>query len=61
MRFLLGVFAVMLFLSLPACPDPVVVGHAPKKTIDRAQKTLDKAQHNIDKQVQKAAKAAAQK
>lgn len=61
MRILLGILSAMLFVGLAACPETQdKVGHAPRKTIDRAQKTLDQAQVNIDKQVKKAGKAAAQ-
>ncbi len=61
MRLLAGLFVAGLILLNAACPETQDrVGHAPRRTIDRAQKTLDKAQINIDKQVKKAGKAAAQ-
>ena len=61
MRILLTIISLSSFLSLAACPETQdKVGHAPRRTIDRAQKTLDKAQKSLNLEVKKADKAAAQ-
>lgn len=59
MEKIIVVVAVLLSLGLSACPEPREVGHAPKKTIDRAQRAVDKAEKQLKQRTEKATKAAA--